>query len=56
MAGYIQAPNGDKIGAWYSGQRNAIVKFLEDNWVKVYTPNLKPSFGGEKMEKPNMKP
>ena len=56
MAGYILAPNGGKIGAWYSGQRSTIVEFLEDNWVKVYTPNLKPSFGGEKMEKPNMKP
>jgi hypothetical protein len=28
MAGYIFAPNGDKICAWYSGQRSTIVKFL----------------------------
>ena len=56
MAGYILAPNGDKIGAWYSGQRNTTVKFLEGNMVKVYTPNLKPSFGSEKKEKTNIKP
>ncbi|MFC1844119.1 hypothetical protein ACFLZ5_04955 [Thermodesulfobacteriota bacterium] len=56
MAGYILAPNGDKIGAWYSGQRNTTVKFLEGNMVKVYTPNLKPSFGRDKKEKTTIKP
>jgi len=53
---YILAPNGDKVGAWYSGQRNTTVEFLEGNRVKVYTPNLKPSFGGDNREKMETKP
>jgi hypothetical protein len=56
QAAYILAPDGDRIGAWYSGQRHTTVKFLEGNRVKVFTPDLKPSFGGEEKEKTSTKP
>jgi hypothetical protein len=56
MAKYILSPTGDRVGAWYSGQRHTTVKFLEGNRIKVYTPELKPSFGGEKREKMTIKP
>jgi hypothetical protein len=45
MASSILDPDGKKVGAWYSGQRSTPVKFLEGNIIKVYTPNLEPSFG-----------
>ena len=47
-AAYIIDPEGKRVGAWYSGQRNATIKFLEGNRIKVFPPNLKPSFGGDR--------
>ena len=51
LAAYILDLKGNKVGAWYSGQRDTVVKFLEGNRIKVYTPDMKPSFGGDKIEK-----
>ncbi len=48
MASYILAPDGKRLGAWYSGQSNTSIKFTEDNRIKVYPPNLKPSFDGDR--------
>ena len=42
FAAYILDPEGEKIGAWYSVDPHATVKFLEGNRVLVYTPNPKP--------------
>ena len=48
MASYILAPDGKRIGAWYSGQSNTSVKSTGDNRFKVFPPNLKPSFDGDR--------
>jgi hypothetical protein len=47
LAGYILGPDKKSIGAWYSSQRYTIVDFIEDNRIKVYTPDLNPIIGGE---------
>ena len=41
-AAYILDPNGKRIGAWYAIEPYTTVKFLGDNKVQVYTPNLSP--------------
>jgi len=46
MASYILAPDGKRVGAWYSGQSRTSVKFSDANRIKVYPPNLKPTFDG----------
>jgi len=56
LAAYILSPNGDRVGAWYSGQRHTTVQFMEGNRIKVYTPDLKPAFGGEDKEAMTTKP
>lgn len=47
LAAYILGPDKNRIGAWYSGQRYTTIEFFEDNRIKVYPPDLKPSTGGE---------
>lgn len=47
MASYILDPDGKRVGAWYSGRRTTTVLFLEDNRIKVYPPDMKPTFGGD---------
>jgi len=47
FAFYILDPDGNRIGVWYSGQKNTTVKFLDDNRIRVYPPDLKAEFGGE---------
>lgn len=47
MAAYILDPNGKRVGAWYSGRRSTAVQFLENNRIKVFPPDMKPSFGGD---------
>jgi len=46
-ASYILDPQGNRVGAWYSGKRTTTVKFLEDNRIKVYPPDMKPAFDGD---------
>jgi hypothetical protein len=55
-ASYILDPEGKRVGAWYSGQRNTTVKFLEDNRIKVYPPNMKPAFDGSGRTKGAIRP
>ncbi|MGW8160975.1 MAG: hypothetical protein ACWGN1_01880 [Desulfobulbales bacterium] len=50
MAAYIVDKNGKRVGAWYSGDRNPVIKFFEGNRIKVYPPNLKPNVGGDRPE------
>ncbi len=50
MAAYILAPDGKRVGAWYSSERQTTVQFLEGNMLKVFTPDLKPTFGSDKKE------
>jgi hypothetical protein len=38
MAAYIVNPDRNRVGAWYSRQRETRVDFLENNRVKVYPP------------------
>ena len=40
FAAYILDPNGKRVGAWYSYDNIATVKFLEENKIQVYTPEL----------------
>jgi hypothetical protein len=40
FAAYILDPEGKRIGAWYSIDVFTSVKFLEDNKVLVYTPDV----------------
>ena len=40
LAYYILDPEGKQVGFWYSIQNHTVVKFLEDNRVEVYTPDL----------------
>ena len=39
-AAYILDQNGTRVGAWYSVETFATVKFLEGNKILVYTPEL----------------
>lgn len=55
MAAYILDPQGKRVGAWYSGQRDTRMEFFEDNRIKVYPPNLKPGFHGDSRGE-NIKP
>jgi hypothetical protein len=45
-ASYIYDPQGKRVGAWYSGKKTTTVKFLEDNRIKVYPPDMQPSITG----------
>jgi hypothetical protein len=50
FAYYILDPEGKQVGFWYSIQNHTVVKFLEENKVEVYTPDLiQPGdeFGGD---------
>jgi len=40
FAYYILDHEGKKVGFWYSIQNFTVVKFLEDNKIEVYTPDL----------------
>jgi len=40
FAAYIFDPQGNKVGFWYSIQDSTIIKFLGDNKLQVYTPEL----------------
>lgn len=44
VAAYILDPNGKKVGIWYSIRDTTPVKFLERNKIKVYSPDLSPSW------------
>ena len=53
FAYYILDPEGKQVGFWYSVQNHTVVKFLEDNKVEVYPPDLiQPGdgFGGDGRE------
>jgi len=39
FASYILAPDGKRVGAWYSFASSTTVKFLGDNKIQVYTPD-----------------
>ena len=39
-AAYILDPAGKKVGYWYSIQDNTVIKFLGENKIQVYTPDL----------------
>ena len=41
FASYILDPNGQRVGVWYSYDNFATVKFLEENKIQVYTPELR---------------
>lgn len=56
LAAYILGPDNNKIGAWYSGQRYTRLDFFENNRVKVYPPNLKPTTGGERGTRESIRP
>ena len=49
LAYYILDPDGNRVGAWYSGQKNTTVNFLDDNRIIVYPPDMRPVFGGDKI-------
>jgi hypothetical protein len=40
FAAYILDPKGKKVGAWYSYENFATIKFLEGNKIQVYPPDL----------------
>ena len=40
FAYYILDPEGKQVGFWYSIQNHTVVKFLEENKVEVYPPDL----------------
>jgi len=40
FASYILAPDGKRVGAWYSYEDHTTVKFMEGNRIQVYTPQL----------------
>ena len=53
FAYYILDPEGKQVGFWYSIQNHTVVKFLEENKVEVYPPDLiQPGdgFGGDGRE------
>ena len=50
FAYYILDQEGKQVGFWYSIQKFTVVKFLEENKIEVYTPDLiQPGdgFGGD---------
>ena len=40
FAYYILDPEGKQVGFWYSIQKYTVVKFLEENKIEVYPPEL----------------
>ena len=40
LAYYILDPEDKQVGFWYSIQNYTVVKFLEENKIEVYTPDL----------------
>jgi len=40
FAYYILDPEGKRVGFWYSIQRYTVIKFLEENKIEVYPPEL----------------
>ena len=40
FASYILDPEGKQVGFWYSIQKFTVVKFLDENKIEVYTPDL----------------
>jgi hypothetical protein len=42
FAAYILDPNGKRVGAWYSIDPNATVKFIDGNKILVNTPSSGP--------------
>jgi hypothetical protein len=40
FAYYILDPEGKQVGFWYSIQNYTVVKFLEENKIEVYPPDL----------------
>ncbi|KPK30804.1 MAG: hypothetical protein AMK70_13520 [Nitrospira bacterium SG8_35_1] len=40
FASYILDPEGKQVGFWYSIQKFTVIKFLEENKIEVYTPDL----------------
>jgi hypothetical protein len=40
LAYYILDPEGKQVGFWYSIQNYTVVKFLEENKIEVYPPEL----------------
>ena len=40
FAYYILDPEGKQVGFWYSIQTHTVVKFLEENKIEVYPPEL----------------
>ena len=55
-ASYILDPEGNRVGAWYSGKRTTTVKFLGDNRIKVFPPDMKPAFDGDNRGRGSLKP
>lgn len=54
FAYYILDPEGKQVGFWYSIQNHTVVKFLEENKIEVYPPDLiQPGdeFGGDDRER-----
>ena len=54
FAYYILSPEGKQVGFWYSIQDYTVVKFLEENKIEVYPPDLiQPGdeFGGDDRER-----
>ena len=39
-AAYILDPEGKQVGIWYSIENSTVVKFLEENKIEVYAPDL----------------
>jgi hypothetical protein len=47
---YILDPEGNQVGFWYSIENHTVIKFLEENKIDVYPPDLiQPGddFGGD---------
>ena len=40
FAAYLLDPQGKKVGFWYSIQDRTVIKFLGENKIQVYTPDL----------------
>jgi hypothetical protein len=40
FAAYILDPAGNRVGFWYSIQDSTIIKFLGENKLQIYTPDL----------------
>jgi hypothetical protein len=54
-ASYILDSEGNRVGAWYSAKRTT-VKFLRDNRIKVFPPDMKPSVEGDRKGGQSLKP